>query len=451
MGYQKPTAKLGRMAWLAMASPFLLLLPPACSTPTSVPEDVGQARSATFVNGGFETGTAGQVPPAPWVLTDYLNPNPNGITIQTPQTLAGLNLTASGMACATNANCDASEYGTCQGGLCKPTSKTIILNGANQPDATLGATASLRWPRYGKQCALINQLGDLSNVNALTQTMTVAAADVDPADGQIHIRFVAAPVLEDPAAHTANQQPYFYIQLTNLTRANAVLYSNFNYSNQPGVTWQTITVGGTPYTYTDWQLIDIAPGTPAINIGDSVQLDLIAAGCSIGGHVGQLYVDGLGPTIPGLTVEGTGPAQANAGTNITYDFTYTNGSPAVACSATVPCASGGAAACVAGVCGETGGEIVFTVPVGTTFQSITPPAGATCTALAVGSAAGSTITCTFSSTIPAGGSGTFTVTVQVVAGTTAPVACGAYSIQSTQEPEPLIGPKNHHQHRLHAG
>jgi uncharacterized repeat protein (TIGR01451 family) len=430
VGHERPTGWMVRVVRLGAMFAGATLVAGACNGSRPEPggplEDVGEARSASFVNGGFETGTPGQVPPAPWVLTDYLNPNPNGITIQTPETLAGLNLTPKGMACTTSANCFTAEYGTCVGGFCSPSSKTVILNGANQPDATLGTGASIRWPRYGAQCALVNQLGDLSNVNALSQTMTVVAADVDPADGLVHIRFVVAPVLEDPAAHTANQQPYFYIQATNVTRANAVLYSNFNYSNQPGVTWQTInvTVAGvtTPYTYTDWQLIDIAPvagGTP-INVGDSVQLDLIAAGCSIGGHVGQLYVDGLAAVLPGINVEGTGPAQVNPGANITYTFTYKNGSAAAA----------------------SGVAFTFTVPPGTTFQSITPPAGATCTpTLAVGAVNPASTTCTFAGSVPAGGSGTITAVVQAGAATTGQVVCGSYNIASTQEPEALIGPK----------
>jgi len=425
VGYPKPTVNLVRTSWLAMASLFLL---GGCSPSTAPPENVGQAQAAVFSNGGFETGTPGTVPAAPWALSDNLNPS---VTIQNPQTLAGLNLAAGGK------------------------NLTSILGSAGGPlsqaDADMGTDASFRWPRYGNQCAKINAHSSTNyttagtnngkNVNTLAQTMTVGAGDVDPTDGKVHIRFVVAPVLEDPG-HPANEQPYFFIQVTNLTQANAVLYSNFNFSNQAGVPWLTCTSAnctgvpaGTTYRYTNWQLVDVAPGTPAINMGDQVELQLIASGCSPGGHEGELYVDGLGATIPGLFISGTGPAQANAGTDITYDLTYKNGSAPVACSAVLPCANAGA--CVAGTCAETGVVIDFTTPPNTTFVSFTPPAGATCTTPLVGTAG--TIVCTFTGPVPAGGTGGMTLTVAVTAGT-APglLACGNYQIGSTQE-TPLLG------------
>ena len=156
--------------------------------------------------------------------------------------------------------------------------------------------------------------------------MTVGPGDVDPSDMQIHVRFVIAPVLQNPV-HLVNQQPYFFVQLTNLTQ-NTILYEDFNLSAQPGVAWKTVN-GGTAneIDYTDWSLVDISPGSVKLAMGDMVKLEVIAGGCSLGGHFGEIYLDGLGPTVPGLFVTGAGPAQANAGTNITYNLTYENGSP----------------------------------------------------------------------------------------------------------------------------
>jgi hypothetical protein len=435
----------------------------ACHPSAPPSEDLGEAKAAQFANGGFEVGAAGAVPPS-WTLTEYLNPNPNGVTIQTTQTLAGLNLVSGSVgACATQANCPAvGEYGTCAAGMCKSTAHTLLLNSAagalSQSDPTLGATASLRWPRYGNQCALVNQLASLSNVNALTQTMTIGAADVDPTDGQIHVRFAVAPVLEDPG-HAANQQPYFYVQITNVTRANAVLYSTFNFSNQAGVPWQTVTTGGNTYRYTDWQLIDVSPGSPGINMGDVIQADFIAAGCSIGGHWGELYVDGstTGAVLPGLFVSGSGPAQANANTNITYNLTYKNGSPSVACVTAANCQPN-TESCVAGFCAENGVVIDFTTPPNTVYEGMTPPAGATCVTPAVGAAG--TIVCTFTNPVGPGASGSLSVTVKInplTACTTSAmcpagincvngfcdigsIVCGTYDIHSTQETT-LLGNK----------
>ena len=66
----------------------------ACATDrnSSEPEAVGEVSSAVWTNGGFETGAAGAAPTG-WTVNTFLN---NGITVQTPQTYAGLNLAAGG-------------------------------------------------------------------------------------------------------------------------------------------------------------------------------------------------------------------------------------------------------------------------------------------------------------------------------------------------------------------
>jgi hypothetical protein len=374
-----------------------MLLLAACSPaePDTQPtEHVAEAKSEVFTNGGFETGTAGMPPPS-WTLQTFLNPT-TGVTVQTPQTLAGLNLGAGG------------------------TGLTTEVNGVNQPDPDLGLTASLRWPRYGNQAAQVNfhsssNFGHARNVNELSQTMTIGAGDVDPSDNQVHVRFVAAPVLENPG-HALALQPYYFIQLTNLTQ-NTILYRDFNLSAQPGVPWKTVN-GGTAQEvdYTDWALVDIAPGPTKLAMGDMVKLDVIASGCAPGGHFGEVYVDGVGSTVPGLFVSGTGPAQANAGSNITYTLTYKNGSGSA----------------------ETGVVIDFTTPPNTTFQGITPPVGATCVTPAVGMAG--TIVCTFVNPVAAGAFASFNVTVGVNAAATGQIVCGTYDIKSAQE-NALIGNK----------
>ena len=130
--------------------------------------------------------------------------------------------------------------------------------------------------------------------------------------------------------------------------------------------------------YTDWQLVDINPGS-GVSLGDQVTLTILASGCPLGGHYGKVWVDGVGTVIPGITVEGTATTQVNAGNNITYTLKYTNGGSASA----------------------TNVVITFTIPTGTTYQGINP-SGATCTTPSVG--ATGTVTCTLT-TVPAGGSG----------------------------------------------
>jgi Cys-rich repeat protein len=368
----------------------------ACATEGTPgpPESTGQVSSAIWTNGGFETG-AGGAAPVSWNVATFVN---QGITVQTPQTYAGLDLIAGGNAL------------------------TTTIAATNQADPNLGAGASLRVCRYGSQCGRVNfhsstTYGNGKNVNVLSQTMTASAGDVDPSDSQIHVRFAVAPVLQNPA-HTADEQPYYFVIVTDTTQGTT-LYSDFNLSGTAGLAWQKINAGlTTEIDYTDWQLIDVSGASGAIVQGDQVELRVIGAGCSLGGHYGEVYVDGVGPVVPGLSVEGTAPAQANAGANITYTLTYRNGS-----AATAPA--------------ETGVVIDFATPPNTTFQSITPPTGATCTTPAVGSAG--MIVCTFSGSVASGASGTFAVTVAIATGTMGTIVAGNYQIHSTQE-TPLLGP-----------
>jgi hypothetical protein len=361
---------------------------------------LGETSSAQFTNGGFETGAAGAVPPPPWVVSSFLN---NGITVQTPQTRAGLDLAAGGK------------------GL------TTIINSPGGPlsqsDPDLGAAATLRWPRFGNQAARVNFHSSTAfttggsnngqNVNSMAQTMTIGPGDVDPTDSQVHVRFVVAPVLQNPA-HAAAQQPYYFIQLTNLTQGNTILYQDFNLSGAAGIPWKTINGGTTnEIDYTDWQLVDIAPGAAKLAQGDQVMLEVIASGCSPGGHFGEIYVDGVGSTLPGLFVSGTGPTQANACSNITYTLKYENGD-------VVP---------------ATGVSVTFNTPPNTTFQSVAAP-GLACTTPAVGVAGA--VVCTVGN-LAAGASGSFQVTVNISCAATGILTAGNYWVQGTGI-TPLLGP-----------
>ncbi len=372
----------------ALAAGAVLALA-ACAPPPSSDEDVGTVRSALFTNGDFESGTNGTPPPS-WTVDTFLNPM-TGITLQTPQTRAGLNLQPGGVALTT-------------------TMRTAGLP-ESLLDNDLGPTATLRWPKFGHGAALVNQDGNNENVNSMHQTMIVGPGDVDSVDGQVHVRFVVAPVLENPG-HPDFEQPYFFIQATNVTQGGAVLYANFNFSNQTGVPWKTLNRNGTTYVYTDWQLVDVAPGA-GVNRGDQVKLELIAAGCSLGGHMGKLYVDGVGPTIPGLFVSGSGPSQVNACNYVTYNLTYENGSATPAAGVT----------------------ITFNTPPGTTYQSINAP-GLVCTTPAVGAAGA--INCTVGA-LAAGAGGTFQITVNVPCADSGTVTAGNYFIQGTGI-EALLGP-----------
>ena len=96
-------------------------------------------------------------------------------------------------------------------------------------------------------------------------------------------------------------------------------------------------------------------------MGDMVQLQIFAAGCSLqsahwGRDVRRRRRRRGAPS--GLAIQGTGTAQANAGAPVTYTFTYRNGSPATACTSSANCAPN-TEACVGGFCAETGVTIGF--------------------------------------------------------------------------------------------
>jgi hypothetical protein len=363
-----------------------------CSREEAAPPARASTHSALITNGDFETGAPGQAPSAPWVVSSYLNAS--GVTIQTPQTLAGLNLAAGG------------------------SSTTTIVAATSAVPVNLTSGASLRVCRYGTQCAHLNAGastggGHAKNINRLSQTMVLGAGDVDAADAQLHLRFVFAAVMEDPG-HTLSQEPYYFLQLTDLTKGT-VVFTQFGMPGQFGQPWLTSTTSTTTYRYTPWQLIDIS-GAAGLSLGDTVTLDVIAAGCSLGAHQGDVYLDGVGVTVPGLSLEATGPARTAAGGVLTYQLQYVNHGSSMA----------------------TGVTTSFTTPPSTTFHDVAPPAGATCTTPSVGTAGD--VVCTFSGPVAAGQSGSFSVQVTVdPLVTDAAITLLNSSIASTQEPT-LLGP-----------
>ena len=358
-----------RLRWIKPATLAAGLL--ALLIPTSV-------ALALFTNGGFEAGDFSS-----WTQTNFLN---FGLVGSPPFTEASIVRTAGG-------------------------SNQSIVVGPNtplsQPDSVLGASASLRWPRFGSFAARVNgpTTGRISNT--LLQTDVITSSDVDTVDGKVHLRFAFAPVLEDPG-HDPEDQPFFYINLKNVTKGNAVLYETFNYANQAGIPWQTIVVGGRTFRYVDWIVVDIAPGNIALEVGDTVTLEVIAADCSLSGHAGWVYVDAFGSLIPGLTVVKTAPAQVNANTDLTYNFTYRN--------------SG--ATTIANV------QVTEAIPANTTFVSVSDTVNC--------SESSGTVTCNFG-TLDPDDSGTFTVTVHVDPGATGTISNGDYDISGTAYPA-LLGP-----------
>lgn len=124
--------------------------------------------------------------------------------------------------------------------------ETYVVGGTTlgQPDPDLGAGEIFRYPIYGSRAARVNYRdatanGKNQNANVIRQVMTIGLTDIDPMDGQVHVRAAIAPVLENPA-HSFNQQPYFFVELLNLSEGTT-LFSAFNTAGQTGVPWHNST------------------------------------------------------------------------------------------------------------------------------------------------------------------------------------------------------------------
>ncbi|HRE89585.1 MAG TPA: DUF11 domain-containing protein, partial [Myxococcota bacterium] len=372
------TRKHTRLALLLAASGLLWA---ACTDEAPIVEDqaeLGHRWAPLWQNGDFEAGAANAAP-SNWVVGTYTN---SGLASTNPQSFGQLGL---------------------NGGSTARTYRREAAEGSQtDPNAS-----NLKWPRYGSGVAVLD-VGTGRVTNTLEQTMQLTVEDIDPADGKLHIRFAVAPVLQNPS-HSASQQPYWYVELINVTR-NVTLYRDFNYANQPGVPWQN---GTSSAQYTDWQLVDIAPSSVQAQLGDTIKLVVVSAACSLGGHWARVYVDGVGPKVPSLFVSAVGPATANTNSNIIYDMNYSNGGNATA---------GGA-------------QVSVVIPAGTTFQSVS---GATCSSVPAVGSTGTTLVCQVGDVNP-GQSGTFQVTVRVTQGS-GTITLGNYWIRSLTI-QPLLGPK----------
>ena len=70
---------------------------------------------------------------------------------------------------------------------------------------------------------------------------------------------------------------------------NSILFEQFAYSGQAGVNFLN---GAGSWKYLEFQNVDVV--LPLSAIGQQVELTVVAADCSLGGHGGYVYVDGFG-------------------------------------------------------------------------------------------------------------------------------------------------------------
>jgi uncharacterized repeat protein (TIGR01451 family) len=295
-----------------------------------------------------------------------------------------------------------------------------LIGGADQ-SVTDPDTDNLKLPIFGTASLLLNDTvtGSLANgaadsgsgngKNAIvaTKTYTVSAGEIDPLDGQVHIRFATAPVVVNPA-HNFNEQTYQFIQIENLT-LGTTLYTDLNVAGSIGVPWINSTKT-TSVQYTTWQLVDFTGTYKQIGVGDQIKVTIVAAGCSKGGHWGRAYLapapGSLGNATTGYAdfplayVAAAGPASVSKGASITYTIKYRNLTGAIIDNA----------------------QVNLVIPIGTSYTSTTA-------ATKSYNAGTSTLTVSLGS-VAVGDYGSFDVVVSSGA-TTGLVTLGTYTLTGT--------------------
>lgn len=245
------------------------------------------------------------------------------------------------------------------------------------------------------------------------------------------------------SGHFSEDQPYFAVEVRKITSgldstpvavpgapasSPGQLFFTFNFSNQPGTVWHDTANNSRNYAYSDFITFDIAPGNAKLKSGDWIELELVASGCAPGGHEGHVHVDNFSFGVPDtLWVSVSGPVSVSSanGTQITYTYTYTNKTGAPVDNVTIK---------------PVMPQDNTAVPQDVTFVSsangsCTPSGGAAATPATPGGA----LSCNVG-TVPAGGTGTFTVTVTIPNGATGPINNGNYTIEGDGV-APLGGPK----------
>jgi uncharacterized repeat protein (TIGR01451 family) len=345
---------------------------------------------ALFNNGGFEAGDLS----GGWTVDVYQRDVMNPSTPPFPRSSIQLRDQT------TNPGVNATE---------------IVGNGTGRfaftdPD-TLASGPGLQYPRYGNYAARVNkQSAGTRNTNILKQSSVVTSADIDPFDNKVHVAFAyAAAAVNGGSGHDPHQQPFFYVTVYNKTRGNSVLFQKYAYADMPGVTWYTgASAGGAAVVkYTDWNIVDIAPGNGVLAVGDEIELEVIAAGCDPGAaaHQAWVYVDAFGSRLPGLAITASAPQYVHAGDNLTYTLAYRNGVEDEFLGTTA----------------------TFELPLNTTFASVSDPAMCTYDNPT------RTVTCNIGG-VDRSGNGTFGVTVTVDPSATGTLTTGTYKIEATGEP-----------------
>lgn len=194
-------------------------------------------------------------------------------------------------------------------------------------------------PYSGGNSAVVNYLGSMSNtannMNTLSQVGGVGLGDLG-LDGNYHIFFTYAPVL-DKGAHPASDQPFMFVRLIRgrTGSPDKVLFDKFSYPDDGNPNWKISPVRSS-VKYMPWQVYDLTYSPGELIPGDTLKLEVTAAGCvyTQGAHWGYVYVDEFGPIAPiGTTAPSISGVSPNTGPGVggtTVTITGTNFTTATA-------------------------------------------------------------------------------------------------------------------------
>jgi hypothetical protein len=155
---------------------------------------------------------------------------------------------------------------------------SALVNVANDPNVP-----SIPQVYDGSWAFRVNNPATGAHISRVQQVITI------PADVNIpKLSFFWAAVMEDPG-HTAAQQPFVDIIVEDVTNANERVYYKHFYANDPS--YPGWIAGSSDWLGINWQQVALTDLTA--RKGHQLRIRVVAADCTLGGHGGYAYLDGV--------------------------------------------------------------------------------------------------------------------------------------------------------------
>ncbi len=159
---------------------------------------------------------------------------------------------------------------------------STLVNVANDPNVS-----TIPQVYDGSWAFRVNNPATGAHISRVQQVITI------PADVNMpKLTFVWAAVMQS-AGHTAAQQPFVDIIVEDVTNANERVYYKHFYANDPGYPgWIAGSGTGTNQWFgINWQQVNLTD--LSARKGHQLRIRVVAADCTLGGHGGYAYLDGV--------------------------------------------------------------------------------------------------------------------------------------------------------------